>query len=568
MAMWVCNFYLLFSFGGVSMYQVLYRKWRPKVFDDVVGQPQVTVTLKNELKLGRINHAYLFTGSRGTGKTTCAKIFAKAVNCLDLQNGDPCGKCENCIGIDEGNILDVVEMDAASNRGIADIKTIIDEAQFRPTKGKFRVYIIDEVHMLSNEAFNALLKTLEEPPEYVIFILATTEVHKIPATILSRCQRFDFHRITPEKISSRLSYVANKENAEITDEAATLISVISDGAMRDSLSLMDRCLSVTTQIDTDTVRMVAGLAEKTYLSSLANCCINKNTSLALETIGKLHNEGKDMARLCDELLDYFRNLMLIKSTKNPQNLIVMSEDEFEQAQTQADYISLAEIVYMMDVLQIAYQRMGKGNSNRTELEMALIKLSAPELESNYDALAARVTALERALKSGKFSTSQQQEPVVQNEVKPIEAKKTETVIQEQPQKETTTPKPVEETPVQTRASVNMDDLYKNAKPFRQWPEVVENIKKYSRVIAGAFTNTNAYENGNFLLIEAESEIPFKLLKEGTQRENIRTAIQEITGKRYSLGPYKKPEETIEKQIDPLKELVDNLKQTDINITEE
>ncbi len=200
------------------MYQVLYRKWRPQKFSDVSGQPQVTITLENELKSGRINHAYLFTGSRGTGKTTCAKILAKAVNCLNLQNGNPCCECENCKGIDAGSILDVVEMDAASNRGIDDIRTVIDEAQFRPARGKYRVYIIDEVHMLTDQAFNALLKTLEEPPEHVVFILATTEVHKLPATILSRCQRFDFNRISPEDIKNRLKFVAENEGASIEDD--------------------------------------------------------------------------------------------------------------------------------------------------------------------------------------------------------------------------------------------------------------------------------------------------------------------------------------------------------------
>lgn len=212
---------------------------------DVVGQPQVTTTLKNELKSGRINHAYLFTGSRGTGKTTCAKILAKAVNCLDLQDGNPCGKCENCIDFQEGNLLDVVEMDAASNRGIDDIRELIEESSFSPSKGKYRVYIIDEVHMLTDAAFNALLKTLEEPPAHVIFILATTEVHMLPQTILSRCQRFDFHRISPEDITKRLKYVAEQENVTITDDACHLTAVIADGAMRDSLSIMDRCIGIS-----------------------------------------------------------------------------------------------------------------------------------------------------------------------------------------------------------------------------------------------------------------------------------------------------------------------------------
>lgn len=573
------------------MYQVLYRKWRPQKFSDVSGQPQVTRTLENELKSGRINHAYLFTGSRGTGKTTCAKILAKAVNCLNLQDGNPCCECENCKGIDDGSILDVVEMDAASNRGIDDIRAVIDEAQFRPARGKYRVYIIDEVHMLTDQAFNALLKTLEEPPEHVVFILATTEVHKLPSTILSRCQRFDFNRISPEDIKNRLKYVAEQEGASIEDDAAYLIAAIADGAMRDALSLMDRCLGTCTNITSDIVRDSAGLARKDYLFELSTACINKNTAKALETLSRLHRESKDMARLCDELVDHFRSLMMIKCTRNPQSHIVMSADEFEMAQTQADYLTLGEIVYIMDILQTSYQRMGKGNSNKTELEMALVKLSAPELEGTNEALTARVSALEKALKSGvtvnaeelKVNTATtaekpvepkvepKVEPVVDNEPPLPEPAFEPAKLPEIPKPEQETPKPetteAPESPAQPeiqvskpKPSVNLEEIYNNAKPFRQWPEVVENIKKYSKGIAAAFSNTNAFESGNYLLIDSDSEIPFRLLKESSQRANIRTAIQEVTGKVFKLGPYKKPEVKKEKN-DPLKDLINDLKES-------
>ena len=587
------------------MYQVLYRKWRPQKFSDVSGQPQVTKTLENELKSGRINHAYLFTGSRGTGKTTCAKILAKAVNCLNLQDGNPCCECENCKGIDDGSILDVVEMDAASNRGIDDIRAVIDEAQFRPSRGKYRVYIIDEVHMLTEPAFNALLKTLEEPPEHVVFVLATTEVHKLPSTILSRCQRFDFNRISPEDIKNRLKYVAENEGASIEDDAAYLIAAIADGAMRDALSLMDRCLGGSDNITTEIVRDCAGLARKDYLFELSTACINKNTAKALETLSRLHRESKDMARLCDELLDHFRSLMMIKCTRNPQTHIVMSADEFELAQTQADYLTLGEIVYIMDILQNTYQRMGKGNSNKTELETALVKLSAPELEGTNEALTARVCALEKALKSG---VTVKAEPELKTAVKPepkpepktesaLETKapeKTEpaekkTFEEKKPEEKEVFPEPPKTAPIpkaeekppvpeeppqksepappRAKPQVNLEEIYNNAKPFRQWPEVVENIKKYSKGIAAAFSNTNAYESGNYLLIDSESEIPFRLLKESSQRANIRTAIQEITGKVYKLGPYKKPEKKEEKK-DPLKDLVNDLKDSGIQFTEE
>ncbi len=569
------------------LYQVLYRKWRPQKFDDVSGQLQVTQTLKNEVKNGRINHAYLFTGSRGTGKTTCAKILSKAVNCLNPQNGDPCCECEICRGIDDGSILDVVEMDAASNRGIDDIRGVIDEAQFTPARAKYRVYIIDEVHMLTDQAFNALLKTLEEPPEHVIFILATTEVHKLPSTILSRCQRFDFNRISPEDICKRLKYVAENENASIDDDASMMISAISDGAMRDALSLMDRCLGISTNITTEIVRNCAGLAKKDYLFELSTACINKNTSKALEVLSELHKESKDMARLCDELLDHFRSLMMIKCTRKPKNYIIMSEDEFEQAQTQADYLTLGEIVYIMDILQNTYQRMGKGNSNKTELEMALVKLSSPELEGTNEALTARISALEKALKSkSTINAAEIQEKTIESKQEKSDKKTTEQTEPEliDDKKESTPPsvpnipKIEEQSPpqktaveeektVQTVQKIDLEEIYNNAKPFRQWPEVVDNIKKYSKSIASAFRNTNAYEIGNHLLIDAESEIPFRLLKESSKRANIQTAIQEITGKVYKLAPYRKPEKKEEKK-DPLDDLINSLKENSVNFTEE
>ncbi|MCH5299929.1 MAG: DNA polymerase III subunit gamma/tau [Ruminococcus sp.] len=577
------------------MYQVLYRKWRPKTFEDVSGQPQVTRTLQNEIKAGRINHAYLFTGSRGTGKTTCAKIFAKAVNCLNPVDGNPCGECENCKTIENGDMHDVVEMDAASNRGIDDIRDIIDKARFSPAKAKYRVYIVDEVHMLTEQAFNALLKTLEEPPEHVIFILATTEVHKLPATIVSRCQRFDFHRIASDAISDRLKYVAENENVTITDDAALLISAVADGALRDALSLLDRCIALDNNITADVVRKASGLAKKDYLFDLANCCINKNTPKALEIVDRLYNEAKDMARLCNELIDHFRNLMIIKSVKNPKEFLVMSEDEFDNAQTQADFLTLEEIVYIMDVLEQSYQRMGKGSSNRTEFETALVKLSAPELDFSMEALLSRISALENAVKKGIRVVNSEEKQPPKAEEKPIEDNKTsktetsepdfeepakkadsseiENILNPKPVQsfsepaENITPQPqVVQSPV--RKQVDYEEIYNNATPFLQWPEVVEHLKKYSKTIATSFTNTNAYESGNYLLIDANSTMPFELLKVSTQREKIREAIMEITGKKFNLGPYKKPEKKQEEVKDPLDTFTEQLKNSGIEITEE
>lgn len=559
------------------MYRVLYRKWRPTVFTDVSGQEHITSTLQNEVSSGRLNHAYLFTGSRGTGKTTCAKILAKAVNCLNPQNGNPCGECEICKGIDDGSILDIVEMDAASNRKIDDIRQIIDEVQFKPTKCKYRVYIVDEVHMLTQEAFNALLKTLEEPPEHVIFILATTEVHKLPQTIRSRCQRFDFHRIPPRAIADRVEYVVSQENAEITDSAALMLASVADGALRDALSLLDSCLAVSSYIDEKVVRNAAGLVNNSYLFELATAIINKNPSKSLEIVGRLYSESKDMARLCDELVEHFRALMLIKTIKNPRDILIMSDDEFEQAVTQSDYLSLADIVFYMDVLSKAYQRMGKGTGDRTELEMALVKLSASELDGTIEALTARVTALEKVVKRGitvNYAQPPQQSQGVQTEQPQQAVAKQETVEDPFAQPETEhkkapVAKPAPEVkPVVQRASVNLDELYDNAVPFTRWVEVVNSLKSVSRSIAAAFAGSTAYESGNYLLIDTNNELAFDLLRQNGRRAEIKSALLELTGKNYSLGPYKRSTPKKEEKTDPLNSLVQSLEGSGVKITQE
>lgn len=559
------------------MYRVLYRKWRPAVFTDVSGQEHITSTLQNEVSSGRLNHAYLFTGSRGTGKTTCAKILAKAVNCLNPQNGNPCGECEICKGIDDGSILDIVEMDAASNRKIDDIRQIIDEVQFKPAKCKYRVYIVDEVHMLTTEAFNALLKTLEEPPEHVIFILATTEVHKLPQTIRSRCQRFDFHRIPPRAIADRVEYVVSQENAEITESAALMLASVADGALRDALSLLDSCLAVSSHIDEEVVRNAAGLVSKTYLFELAAAIINKNPTRSLEIIDRLYSESKDMARLCDELVEHFRALMLIKTIKNPRDILIMSDDEFEQAVTQSDYLSLADIVFYMDVLSRAYQRMGKGTGDRTELEMALVKLSATELDGTVEALTARVTALEKAVKRGiTVNYAQPAQQSVQAEAaQSASVPNTQTEVEEpfakpEPEhKKAPVAKPAPEVkPVAQRASVNLDELYDNAVPFARWVEVVDSLKSVSRSIAAAFAGSTAYESGNYLLIDTNNELAFDLLRQNGRRTEIKQTLLELTGKNYSLGPYKRSTPKKVEKTDPLNSLVKSLEGSGVEITQE
>lgn len=566
------------------MYQVLYRKWRPKTFDDVSGQEHITTTLVNELKSGRINHAYLFTGSRGTGKTTCAKILAKAVNCLSPENGNPCGKCENCIAAEDGSFQDIVEMDAASNRRIDDIRSVIDGAVFTPAKGKYKVYIIDEVHMLTQEAFNALLKTLEEPPAHVIFILATTEVHKLPATIISRCQRFDFHRINPHVIKDRLKYVVEQEGCSITDDAALLIAAIADGALRDALSLTDRCIGLGGgEITLSVVREAAGLSGRGYVYDMASSCINKNCGEALELIAKLYGESKDMARLCEELTEHFRNLMLLKSVKNPDDILVVGRDELEVLKSHAERISLSEIVHIMDVLGSAFERMNRGADSRTEMETAVVKLCSPQLDVTEDAVLSRIGALERTVNrlmnmiSSGTLTVQKDDNLNKNEETSNKAETSENTAEfkDTENLENAVSNQAEDTqnssrePQRKRGAVDVDEIYRNAKPFPNWKEVVENLRKYSKTISAAFDGTKAYVSGRYILIDSPSDIPFQLLKQSSQREKIREAVLEITGATYSLGPYRPPEKKIrEEKEDPMEKLTENFKNLGIEVTEE
>ncbi|WP_407932305.1 DNA polymerase III subunit gamma/tau [Caproiciproducens galactitolivorans] len=527
------------------MYQVLYRKWRPKVFADVVGQPQVTVTLKNELMAGRIAHAYLFTGSRGTGKTTCAKILAKAVNCLHPVNGDPCGECEICRGVESGSVMDIVEIDAASNNGVDNIRSLREEANFTPAAAKYRVYIIDEVHMLSAGAFNALLKTLEEPPAHVIFILATTEVHKLPATILSRCQRFDFHRIPPEDSADRLIYVTQQEGAELDRQAALLIARLADGAMRDALSLLDQCLGRSKQITVEVVNETAGLVGREHLFELTDAIKTKDSGHALEIIDQLHNASKDMGRLCEEMSSHLRNLMLIKTTKDARGMIVVSDAEYESLTKQALSMPLSAILHGLDTMQSALEKMYRGGDRRIEFEMAMIRLCAPELDTSPEALIRRIEALESGVvRSARIGLPQ----------KPNEKKAAPNGVPADLQEKSIPAEKAEEN--EKTASLllqkSVQELQENAQPLAEWPEVLQILKNYSHVTATAFNGSTAYISGSYVLIDAPNEIAFRLLREQTQRDHMRRAIQQVTGKVYNLGPYKGRK--AEKTTDPLAEL--------------
>ena len=380
--------------SGENMYQALYRKWRPRTFDDVVGQQNITATLSNEVESGSVSHAYLFTGSRGTGKTTCAKILAKAVNCLNPQQGNPCNACEICLGVDSGAIMDVVELDAASNNGVDDIREMIDETVFTPVKAKYRVYIIDEAHMLTAAACNAFLKTLEEPPEHVIFILATTDPQKLLQTIRSRCQRFDFRRIGSQDIAERLQVIARQEGFSLDEDAAMLIARIADGALRDAVSLLDLCAVTDKHITAQAVSAAAGLADKEFLFVLTDCIKTRDTAKALELVNELHRSYADMTNLCAEFINHMRNLMIIKSVKTPESLITCTSADFERLENQAGNFTLDEILHTMFLLEETAYNLSKGYNKRTEFELAVIRLCTPGTGNGDDSVSKRLSALE------------------------------------------------------------------------------------------------------------------------------------------------------------------------------
>ncbi len=594
----------------MSAYKVLYRKYRPRFFADVVDQPQVTVTLKNELTRGRISHAYLFTGSHGTGKTTCAKILSRAVNCLHPKDGDPCGECEICRGLEDGSILDVVEIDAASNNGIDSIRTLIEEANFTPAVARYRVYIIDEVHMLSTAAFNALLKTLEEPPPHVIFILATTEVHKLLPTILSRCQRFDFKRISPEAIADRLAYVAEQEGAQIDRDAALLIARVSDGALRNALSLLDQCLGRDSHVTLEVVDRTAGVAARSYLSSLAQAVKDRDASAALELIDSLHQESKDMGRLTEELAEYFRDLMLIKTMRDASRLVTVSAEEWEVMTRQALSMPLPTILHGLDTFEETRNAM-RYSDQRIQLEMAFVRLCSPELDSSAAALLRRVEALEhglpRAVSAAEATqpkpvprqpepaqeSPEQPEPNPPKEAEPEKEPQEQSLQEEPPVFEPPFPPPKEVAPKEVApkevapkevapkeapneeppagkkapaAQVDINELSASAERFRDWPEILQLIKSSTKSVAMAFDRSAAYISGDYMLIEAP-EIAFELLKRPEQRQRMRDAIRQVTGRTYKLGPYRKPGDPGTEE-DPLEELARRAKESGVALQEE
>ena len=391
----------------MSAYQALYRKYRPQTFDDVSGQAAVTQTLKTQLMSGKMSHAYLFTGSRGTGKTSCAKILAKAVNCLHPDNGNPCNACEACRAIDSGSCMDVLEIDAASNNGVDNVRDLRDDAIYTPSQVKMRVYIIDEVHMLSISAFNALLKIIEEPPEHLLFILATTELHKVPATILSRCQRFSFRRISQEDIAARLQYVAYQENIDLDDSAARVLARLADGGMRDGLSLLDQCASATTgELTAERVYACLGIAGEQRCGELMGYIAAHDTRKALELFNRLYAEGKDLGALLDELACLTRDLLVLKTAGNAGITMLSGVASDQETLALGKAFGSGELVRMMERIQQTVAAFTRSSSRRMDAELCLVELCQPELNTDVSALNARLTRLEEQWKTGAVAAPQ------------------------------------------------------------------------------------------------------------------------------------------------------------------
>ena len=398
----------------MAAYQALYRKYRPQTFDDVSGQLAVIQTLKTQLVTGKMSHAYLFTGSRGTGKTSCAKILAKAVNCQNPENGNPCNRCSACRSIDDGSCMDVLEIDAASNNGVDNVRDLRDDAIYTPSQVKKRVYIIDEVHMLSISAFNALLKIIEEPPEHLLFILATTELHKVPATILSRCQRFSFRRISQEDIAARLQYVAYQENIDMDEGAARILARLADGGMRDGLSLLDQVASATTgELTAERVYNCLGIAGEQCCGEMMGYVADHNTRKALELFNRLYTEGKDLAAMLDELACMTRDLLIMKTAPGTGITMLSGVATDQEVSSLTERFSSGELVRMMSVLQQTMSGFTRSSSRRMDAELCIMNLCQPELSLDAESINARLTRLEDQIKTGSFTVKQisQSKPV-------------------------------------------------------------------------------------------------------------------------------------------------------------
>ena len=526
--------------GCFPLYRALYRKWRPRRFADVVGQQPIVTALQNQIAAGRIGHAYLFTGTRGTGKTSCAKIFAKAVNCLDTTSPDPCGECAVCKGIDEGTVLDVSEIDAASNNSVDDIRDLRDETAYLPAMCRYKVYIIDEVHMLSTSAFNALLKTMEEPPEHVIFILATTEVQKVPATILSRCQRYDFARITAKDIAGRLEYVAGEEKIELDPAAAELIGRLADGAMRDALSILDTCAGVSNTVDEALVRRMAGVTDRQYLFEISDAIAAGDSVKALEEIARLRQQSVDMRRLCMELAAHYRNLMLCALPGGNELLTGTSPEEEAAYQARKDFPQ-RQAVRAINAFGAALEKMARGTDQRIELELAVFSLTQPEAAPATVVQAAAPAAQPFAAAPTPFvATAAAPGPVT---IPPVQdAGAPPPVAGEPPVFEPElSPLPEQPAPAPPKAARPKPSAPAGPpQPFPQWSAVLEVIAESDAMLYSFLQGTRAYYDGRRVLFECSDAFRDYIKKNKDVSKQIKETIYQVTHLNCFIGPYEAP----------------------------
>ena len=493
-------------------YQALYRKWRPTVFEDVVGQEHITRTLQNQIETGKISHAYLFCGTRGTGKTTAAKIFSRAVNCLNPKNGSPCNECAVCKGISDGSIMDVYEIDAASNNGVDNIREIIDDSKYVATEAKYRVYIIDEVHMLSGGAFNALLKTLEEPPEHVIFILATTEAHKVPQTILSRCQRFDFKRIKPDDIIRRMREIAMGDGLSLTDDAYRLLAQLADGSMRDGLSILERCIAASgTSLTYDSVTAALGIAGNGPLFRMADCINAQDSQGILEIVSDLMNDGKDLHVFIDNLTEHYRNLLVCKVSKNPETLLNRDAEEIIKLKAQAEKTSYEKLSNAAAALSKARSEAKWVKEPRIIYELALLKLTKLELDASYDAILDRLSECEEKIKEG----------ITVNVAAP-----TEPAPEKKPEPKKKQPSARLFVPIDV-SSLTADTPVVSA--ARRWDKIAQAIaKKYPHVAAAVVGRQLTIDGEGIILIYRKNEMMLKRIA-ATFAKQIADVVRQASG---------------------------------------
>ena len=485
-------------------YTALYRKFRPAEFSEVKGQEHIVTTLKNQINADRIGHAYLFCGTRGTGKTTIAKIFAKAVNCEHPQDGNPCNECETCKAINSGASMNVMEIDAASNNGVDNIREIRDEVQYSPTKGRFKVYIIDEVHMLSIGAFNALLKTLEEPPSYVIFILATTEAHKLPVTILSRCQRYDFKRITVDTIEERLKELIIRENVQAEDKALRYIAKMADGALRDGLSLLDQCISfyLGQELTYDKVLEVLGAVDTEVFSKMLRYIMAGDTLSAINTLEEMIVLGRDLTQFVTDFAWYLRNLMLVKTADNMDDMMEMSAERIAALKEEAGQIELETIMRYIRILSELINQIKYAKGKRVLVEVALIKMTRPAMERDYDSIINRVSQLEKRLESGVVVGSAAN--IATDNMSTMQGAAIDTIIQSEPVK------------YDDAASEEVKDIVDN------WVAIVNGLEPpLNKYLKGTVARGSG---GNGIAIEFKDDFAFAAVSRDGASENLENTL--------------------------------------------